>query len=84
MSKAKLSKKDRVARDELVKWFLDYAWNRGGLPPVGVSSFSVPGLGVPVQVTRTGQCIAYFSSYEVACSAVSEGDRAIRNMSRPA
>jgi len=70
---------DKLATKELIAWFKAYNWNRGRVPMVGISMFSVPGLGVPVQVTLTGQCIAYFSSYDVASLALSKADRAIRS-----
>jgi hypothetical protein len=68
---------DKKATAALIKWFKDYNWNRGGLPFVGISMFNVQGLGVPVQVTQTGQALAYFSSYDAASLALSKADRSI-------
>lgn len=70
---------DKKATKELIAWFEAYNWNRGGIPGVGISMFAVPGLGVPVQVTTTGQCIAYFTTYDAAGLALSKADRVISN-----
>jgi hypothetical protein len=70
---------NKLATKELIAWFKTYNWNRGGVPGVGISMFSVLGLGIQVQVTLTGQCIAYFSSRDAASLALSKADRAIRS-----
>jgi len=78
MARTKQNPADVKALETLKAWYRACLWNRGELPSIGVSMFSVPGLGVPVQVTLTGAVVAYFSSYDAACTAISRADRARR------
>ena len=71
------SEADKAATVELLEYYKRHVRVLTTLPAIGISMWEVPGVGVPVQQVSNGHRVAYFSSYEVASSAVALCDRTV-------